>query len=496
MDRRHRQRVVAVLALTLATTSMDAGRAHLPMSASEPPAATRVAYHLRYTTDRPDLVHVTISFVSPLIGEHVLVMPRAIPMGYGEQPFDEFVEALTALGPSNESRSTQRDEGPRWKIGRTGEAIHRVAYDVNVRRMEELVLAASDSSRVRDGYVGLLGYSVFAYIEGQESEPALLTVEGPASWPVLSTLAPSAPPPVGVVRGAADNFYALADSQIAMGPRMTVLRAPGDTPLYVCVYAEGEVDASRIAELASGAMSRLVTYFGSAPFAHYTVHQELLQPRSPRHQYGFSMEHLDSSTYYLAHDQGVTARSTDADVARTLYNFAHHIAHAWIPKRAYGPGYYPFTWELAPLLETIWFAEGFGQYAAIVALAADMPDGSTYRTSMIERRFKSMLATTPPFIQQMSLPELSRVASTRYSQDFRTGRNVFSRGGLMAAEMDDRITTRSAGRKSLKDALRHLVAWSARERRAFEVSDLPRLFQEATGVDTSDILERWLRPAR
>ena len=64
----------------------------------------------------------------------------------------------------------------------------------------------------------------------------------------------------------------------------------------------------------------------------------------------------------------------------------------------------------------------------------------------------------------------------------------------MAAEMDDRIRQQTGGRKQLRDALRHLVAWSARERRAFRIGDIPAIFKEATGVETRDILERWMGP--
>jgi len=50
----------------------------------------------------------------------------------------------------------------------------------------------------------------------------------------------------------------------------------------------------------------------------------------------------------------------------------------------------------------------------------------------------------------LSLVELSRVASTRYSEDFRTGQLVFSRGGLLAAALDDHITAWTRGAKSLR----------------------------------------------
>jgi predicted metalloprotease with PDZ domain len=72
--------------------------------------------------------------------------------------------------------------------------------------------------------------------------------------------------------------------------------------------------------------------------------------------------------------------------------------------------------------------------------------------------------------------------------------SLFSRGALMAAEMDDKIRTQSSGQKSLRDALRHLMEWSRQNHHAFRTEDLPVIFWEATGVDTSVILNRWMQP--
>jgi predicted metalloprotease with PDZ domain len=208
------------------------------------------------------------------------------------------------------------------------------------------------------------------------------------------------------------------------------------------------------------------------------------------------MEHLESATFALAADEVLTARSDESRRARVLYNLAHHMAHAWIPKRCHGEGYFPFSWELAPVLDSIWFSEGFAQYAAIDALAARRPAAAerSYREGMVARRFGEALAEAPAFLRQMPLVELSRVASTRYAEDFRTGRTVFARGGLMAAEMDEAIRAETGGAKGLRDALRALVAWSAREKRAFRIDELPERFREATGVDVRAIYERGLGP--
>lgn len=454
-------------------------------------AQTPVVYRLDYPAAGTPLVHVRLEWTPPLPDADALVMPRAIPMGYGEQRYDAFVRdvrMLTAAGP----RAATRAEGPRWTLeaGTTG-----VSYAVDLAALERAVMAASDQSRVREGYLGALGYSVFAFVDGFETRPARVSLSGPAGWPVFSTLAPASPPATGPVIADAADYYTLADSQIVMGPKAVVRRlTTAPVPVFLATYAEGPVDLDRVGRLALTAFQRVADYFGTVPFAHYTLHQELLTPISPAHEYGMSMEHLGSSTYYLAASGGITATSTAADDARVLYNFAHHIAHAWVPKRAYGHGYFPFQWELAPVIDTIWFAEGFGQYAAIEAVAAGTPDPAAFRAEMLQRRFRANVDGAPAFLRRLPLVELSRVASTRYAEDFRTGRLVFSRGGLMAAAIDERIRRETGGTKRLRDALRYLVAWSARERRGFAVDELPGLLREATGVDVSAVVAEWLRP--
>ncbi len=467
-----------IAAATAASTTQEAG--------------SSVAYRFAYPRSGSATASIEIGLASPLAEDRALVMPRAIPMGYGEQRYDNFVGDVRATTADGRTLAPARVEGPRWALP-TGTT--RISYTVDLHRMEQDITAASDQSRVREGYLGALGYSVFAFVDGLETRPVRLHVDGPDAWPVFSTLAPTWPVTAGAVEARAADYYALADSQVVMGPRMVVRRlTDSPVPLYFASYSEGAVDLDRVGRLATTAFQRTADYFGSVPFTHYTMHQELLTPLTPRHEYGMSMEHLGSSTFYLADTSGLTAASSPADDARVLYNFAHHIAHAWVPKRAYGHGYFPFQWELAPVLDSIWFAEGFGQYAAIMAVAAGTPDPAAFRTAMLDRRFRANVTSAPAFLKRLPLVELSRVASTRYAEDFRTGRLVFSRGGLMAAAIDDRIQAESKGAKSLRDGLRYLVAWTAREQRAFSNDELPRLIRDATGVDVSAVIEEWLRP--
>jgi len=420
-----------------------------------------VLYHMSYAASAATSVHIRIEIPGDASAPRTLLMPRAVPMGYSEEPYDQFVANVKAFDAAGKPLPASRGEGPRWRLG----GAARVEYDVDLARMEQEIRDATDSSRVRPDYVCVLGYSVLGYIEGAEEQPIALEVEGPKGWPAFSTLAPAG----GPMR--AENFYALADSQISLGPGLHVTPVhyarEKDAPLTLAFYSESQVDQGRLVRLSGEAMSAMLEYFdgpGPARFPHYTVFLEFLKPISEKHSYGFGMEHLESFHAAMAAADADPAAYPDGPLR---YHIAHHAAHAWIPKRCYGEGYYPFTWDRAPRIDTIWFSEGFAQYAAIAALATSPEQ----RQQMLDRRFRSVLREAPPELRHMPLRELSLLASTQYAADFRIGKLTFSRGGLMAAEMDDRIRAETHGQKSLRDALRHLVAWSAQNHRAFRIEE-------------------------
>jgi predicted metalloprotease with PDZ domain len=459
-------------------------------------AQAPLTYRVEYNLSKPSEIHVALRIAGGADAPLTLVMPRTIPGGYAQRPYDPFVEIVHAFSSDGKETDVQRENpGPRWKIGKSGVRIERVEYDINVARMEREIFSASDASKIRDGYVGLLGYSIFAYLEGYKEHAIKLEAAGPAGWPVFSTLAPQVPASVTSLTASASDYYALADSQIVMGPKLQLRRIDGSVPLFLAVYTESDEDLAEEGALARDALDKVIAYFEKPPFSHYTVHLELLRPVSDRHEYGFSMEHLESGTFYFDTKQAISSQSDSRFRETRRFNYAHHMAHSWIPKHAYGVGYLPFEWEMAPIIGTIWFNEGFARYAAIEALAEAMQEKESqdYRRQQIER-LRGIVDRAPPFLRRMSLDDLSRVGSFLYSDDFRVGMNLFSRGALMAAEMDDFIRAQTQGKKSLRDALRYLLDWSERNHRAFGTEELPAIFRDATGVDTKNILERWMQP--
>jgi len=462
---------------------------HRGWPAQEP---DRVSYLLRYDADTQGRLVVTLTPPAQS-GPVQLVFPRAIPMGYGVAPYADFIEGVRAWSVTGEQLPVRRLEGPRWELGREGTVLQRLRYVVDVRRMEQGILASSDSSKTRYGYVGLLGYSVLGYLDGLERLPVRIEVRAPVGWPVFATLAPAATPWPGQVTLTAPDHYTAADGQILMGPELQVRQLAGVRPLFLVGYVEAPADLAVDGALVEQAFGRVSDWFASAPFAHYTAIVEYLRPISSAHGYGFSMEHLDSSTYFLDTTRALFPNSpADAqDAAR--FNYAHHIAHSWLPKRLAGEGYFPHRWELPPVIDTIWFSEGFARWIASDALGGGGSDEEVAARRAAQRdRWRERVGGFPAVFRTTPLVELSRVGSTQYSEDFRIGQSLYCRGALFADALDTAIRERAAGGRSLRDSIRAMLVWSSREKRGFRIDELPRLIGEPVGVDVGAVCGTWL----
>ena len=456
--------------------------------AVQPPPPIR--YALGYAAAGDSTVAVAITLPAPIARAVEFGMPRAIPMGYGTQPYDRFVTGLEARDPSDRPIPIDDIEGPRWRIaGSTERPVASIRYRVDLARMERQILTAGDASRARPRYLGLLGYSVFGFIEGLEGAPVQLTVLMPASWPVVTTLAPGAWSTASTRVQAAD-FYALADAQIMAGPAVGFTQVDAGVPLTVAVYAEEPVDRSSLVELSGRALRAAIDWFGAPPAAHFTTSFEILRPISPDHGYRFSMEHLESATFRFATGE---VDLTAAGRIRFQYNILHHVAHAWIPKRCAPAGYYPFEWDYPEPIDAIWFSEGWAQYVAADMLAT-MERDSSARRRIVGRRFDAAAADSAAPIAGRSLEELSRTASHQYSDDFRIAQTVFSRGGLLAEAIDDRIRERSRGRRSLRNVIRALMSWCGKAESTVTRPVLERIIREAGGVESPDLFDHWLAP--
>jgi predicted metalloprotease with PDZ domain len=353
-------------------------------------------YTVSYNDTQSTNIYINIQFTINkniqfnLNGTQTFIMPRSIPSGYGLEFYDSYVDNLSAKTSDGSLIMIKKEStgGPRWTLEcPLNKTLSTISYSIDLTKHEQGILSGGDSSKIRQGrYIGILGYSVFGYLEQmdqQENFPIILIVQCVSEWPIHLTLSSTDRLPYEQAYSIAKNYYHLADSQIYMGPNINLKSIPicheqlyqqatkFDKKLlnqecikialsfYVIVYTEdsSDLDIDMVVDLSVDAMKNILVYYNTIPFLMYTVAMEMIKPLDEQHSYGFSMEHLNSCTINVEYGSGINRNSTQTRIKSFQYNIAHHIQHAWLPKRLFSNFYYPFTFELTPAIDTIWFNE-------------------------------------------------------------------------------------------------------------------------------------------
>jgi len=449
-------------------------------------AGAQVTYRLTFDGDNRSVAQIGINLPSSKSTNIEFVMPRSVPGEYSISRFDEFIGNVTAVTESGEKIPMIKNEfdAPRWGIPANRKSVNRVEYTVDLNRMERKMSAGS-SSVARDGFAGFLNYSIFGWIEGLEREPVRCVVKTSPSWPIFSTNKPSAKPTKGEFSFQAADYYTMADGQIFIGPKFQVKEYKGVVPLFVASYSQqGDEYLDDYGMQGVRSLEILKDYFGEAPFPHYSIMLSRAVPLEASTQPQLAMEHLASSTYFGDMEGMRKGPLSKEDAERMITPFLHHMAHAYIPLRSYGDTYRPYVQELPPIIKNIWYNEGFMWF-----LVYDSLKFERIRTIINNGAFD-----TADAIKRMSLTDLSQLGSTTYGVDFRVGRAIFSRGALMAMEMNEHILKTSGGKKSMKDVIRFLYQWSKENKRPFTMEEFPMLINKACGIDLREIYDKWQMP--
>jgi len=455
------RRIIVLFSFAIAITNLNAQQ--------------KINYLLNKQADL-NKVTIQINFDALSASDANLVIPRSAPGTYILTNYIAFIDDVVGYTTTGEQLQGMIGDGSYFTFGESNALLNKVSYTVDIQKMEIDLLDASTSSKARKDYLGLLGYSVFGFIEGLESEAINLMIKTDPSWPIFSTLRPSTNRKSGTDTYEAENYAELVDAQYLLGSGVRVIRVEGaPIPLFVAAYAETTVDLEGIMNKGLLSLQKLADYFGYIPMPHYTLVYEFLKPISERHDYGFNMEHLNSMTAHRV-------ISEEYDTNKELGNIIHHMGHSWIPLRSWGEGYRPFAWQVAPLIETIWLNEGIIWYVTF---------RSILHNEKILNWWKSNMDNAPDFIKTKTLKELSLLGSTQYASDFRIGKNLFSRGALMAYDLDEYIQKQTNGKQSFKDAILGLLNWSKNNQRAFKYNEIEPIMSKATGVDLSAIWNKW-----
>ena len=444
-------------------------------------AQSKVNYTLNHNPNS-DKIIIEIEIDSINASTTKLVIPRSAPGTYEITDYSAYVDNVIGFSTSGKTLNGERGEGSFFSFNGKMEYLKKVSYEVDIKKMESNLLGGFASSKSRDNYLGILGYSVFGFIEGLENEAINLKIKTGATWPVFSTLEPSVKRQNGMDSYEIENFALLADAQYLLGSSVQVLQVKeAQIPLFIAVYSETPISIDEIGRRGLIALNGLSEYFGYIPMPHYTMFYEFLKPFSDRHDYGFYMEHLNS----MSASNDLSNPILDYDSQARLGGIVHHMGHSWLPLRSYGEGYRPFEWQVAPLIETIWLNEGFIWYVSYYHVL---------KNEEILDFFEKTVNTAPEYISRKSLRELSLLGSTQYGMDFRIGRNLFSRGALMAYDLDEFIQKQTNGKKSFKEVILGLLKWTEVNQRPFKYKEIEPIMSKSTGVDLSDVWDKWQKP--
>ena len=447
---------------------------------------SQLNYHLAYKDSSSALIKISIQPSAPLTAPFSFVMPRSVPGNYDISIYDRFIENIKTISVDGKTNAMTKDinDAPRWYCNDTGRQILRIEYEVNLDKMERR-LTAGDASIIRPGFVGILNYSVLGWIDGTEQQPVIFTAETFSNWFIFATNQPASSPAKGAFSFKTANYYALADGQLFIGTKFRIKEFKGIVPLFIASYCQtGDEYLDDYGTQGIISMEILKDYFGDIPFRRYSIMLRKALPLEPGNSPALAMEHLQSSTFF-GDTIGIRKEAmAQQDILRTILPYLHHMAHAFIPLRSYGDTYRPYVMEIPPIMNNIWFNEGFMWFLTF----------DTLKYERIKTIFYTNTYNTSSIIKKMSLQQLSQTGSTMYGSDFRVGKSIFSRGALMAIEMNDYLKVKSNGQKSMKDVLRYLYNWSKENKRPFTMEEFPLLINKACNIDLSNIYKKWQLP--
>ena len=445
--------------------------------------SAQLTYSVIFRDSLSSRIKILIRLTKEKKGPINFIIPRSVPGAYSVLNYDSFIEGLYAVDSKGEKLSMQKDANaaPRWYYTDTTKAITGIEYEINLKKMEGR-LAPSDASIIRSGFIGILNYSIFGWIEGTEQEPVQCSVQTFDQWPIFTTNQPAEQMSKGALTFKTDNYYTLADGQIFMGPHLRVKEFKGIVPLFIASYCQtGDEYLDDYGKQGIMSLEILNNYFGELPFKQYSILLRKALPIEPGSVPPFGMEHLQSSTFFGDTSTFRAQAMSQKDVVNTIPTYLHHMGHAFLPLRCYGDNYRPYVKEIPPIINNIWFNEGFMWFIPFEEL----------KSERLQKLFYNNTYETDSQIKKMSLQELSQEASLMYAFDFRLGKAVYSRGAMMAIEMNDYLKVKTNGKKSMRDVIRYLYYWSKENNRPFTMAEFPKLINKACNVDLNKIYNKW-----
>ena len=426
--------------------------------------------------------------------ELLLRMPAWLPGSYMIRDMAAEVQSIEILCGSKK-QSIQKIDKSTWRA-KLNEKLQKVriryevfAQDPSVRR------AYLDDER------GFITFSSLCLLPvGFEAAPVEVDIRKPknkVNWKVASSLQTLDIDSDGFGLYSATDYDELIDSPVELGSWQSLkFKAYGVEHRIILSGKVPPFDKTRLINDVKRCTETVIAFFDPkthrAPFASYTFFLNLTESL-----YG-GLEHRASTALAASfYDLPIKGEQTSSDYGRLLELFTHEYFHAWWVKRVKPSVFIPYDLTQESYTGLLWVFEGFtSYYDALLTARSGATDKNVYLKSLQNTLNRHLTSTAG---KRQSLAESSFDAWIKYYK-VRTNRSravtsYYDKGALVALALDACIRKKTAGKKSLDDVLRY--AWqqfvnAQGDYAGLDEEVMPELILDATGVDLTDELDRWV----
>ena len=426
--------------------------------------------------------------------ELLLRMPAWLPGSYMIRDMAAEVQSIEILCGSKK-QSIQKIDKSTWRA-KLNEKLQKVriryevfAQDPSVRR------AYLDDER------GFITFSSLCLLPvGFEAAPVEVDIRKPknkVNWKVASSLQTLDIDSDGFGLYSATDYDELIDSPVELGSWQSLkFKAYGVEHRIILSGKVPPFDKTRLINDVKRCTETVIAFFDPkthrAPFASYTFFLNLTESL-----YG-GLEHRASTALVASfYDLPIKGEQPSSDYGRLLELFTHEYFHAWWVKRVKPSVFIPYDLTQESYTGLLWVFEGFtSYYDALLTARSGATDKNVYLKSLQNTLNRHLTSTAG---KRQSLAESSFDAWIKYYK-VRTNRSravtsYYDKGALVALALDACIRKKTARNKSLDDVLRY--AWrqfvnAQGDYAGLDEEVMPELILDATGVDLTDELDRWV----
>ena len=448
---------------------------------------------------------VQMEIPAPAPHGQVLTMPAWIPGSYLVRDFSRQVERIEARS-RNRSVAVRKISDHTWRCDPVSGPLvieYTVyAWDLSVR-----------GAHLDETHGFFNGTSLFLCARGHESAQCNVMLERPPhtrGWKVYTSLPEAAGHPRAAVRHGfglyqAPDYDALIDHPVEMGtPQVARFRAHGAEHEMVFTGVIPNLDLKRIAADAQKICAAQIALFEpetrKAPFLD-SASRYVFMTMVTDTGYG-GLEHRASTALMAARrDLPVVGRADAGDGYQTFLGLvSHEYFHTWNVKRIKPAAFSPYDLSRPNHTSLLWVFEGFtSYYDDLMLLRAGVVSEADY-LRVLGKVISAVHAM--PGRHKQSVAESSFDAWTRYYKQDENSPNAlvsyYTKGSLVALGLDITLRHASNGARGLDDVMRLL--WSRYGRdfyldgggKGVPENAMPRLIREATGVDVTDFLRRYV----